>query len=87
MTITSQGYQIGTAVVNVVGEDENPQHVYLHNSEGTNSIWVGGENVTTTNGYEIEKKLTFEITIAPGDKLYAVASGAGRDLRVLIQRT
>lgn len=87
MAIINQSISVGTVVVNIVEQDDNPQEVSMHNSDGSHSIWVGSSTVTTANGFEIEKKEALQIVVAPGDQLYAIADGANRDLRVLIRKT
>jgi hypothetical protein len=87
MAIINSAFSVGTVVVNVVGQDDNPQEVSLHNASGSHSIWIGDSAVTIANGFQIEKTEGLQIVVAPGDQLYAISDGDSRDLRVLIRKT
>lgn len=69
-------------IVNALGM---AQHVCIHNHEHSNNVnvYIGGSDVTTSNGIHAQSTLTSQITIGPDDELYAVADG-NAELHVLI---
>ena len=69
-------------IVNAMGI---PQHVCIHNHEHSSSVsvYIGGSDVTTSNGIHAQSTLTSQITIGPDDELYAIADGSA-EIHVLI---
>ena len=88
MAYLAQHYAVGTAAMLVVTADENSQQVVLHNHEHSNNheIYLGPDGVTTSTGLHLIHSETIHLTVAPGDKLYAVADGSNRELHVLIRK-
>lgn len=62
------------------------QHVCIHNHEhsSNSNVYIGAEDVTVENGIHAQSTLTSQITIGPGDALYAVADTADCELHVLV---
>lgn len=87
MAYLAQHYAVGTAAVLIVPADDNPQQVVLHNHEHANNheIYLGPDGVIASTGLHLIHSETLQLTVAPGDKLYAVADGASRELHVLIR--
>lgn len=87
MAITTTNFSIGTAAVLIVPRDDNSQQVVLHNHEHQNNheIFIGNSSVTTTTGMHVPATETIQLTIAPGDELYACADGSDRELHVFIR--
>ena len=88
MPISSAHYSVGTARVQIVGPDVMAQHVCIHNHEhsSNSTVYIGGEDVTIANGIHAQATLTSQITIGPGDALWAIADTAGCELNVLVVR-
>lgn len=88
MPITTTHYSIGTAASQIVAPNAMSQHVCIHNHEHSNNsnVYVGGSDVTVGNGIHAQSTLTSQITIGPGDALYAVADTADCELHVLVVR-
>jgi hypothetical protein len=53
-----------------------PIQLHLHNNDNTDTVYLGGSSVTTSNGLRLLKQDTFEIVLAPEDKIYAIATKA-----------
>jgi hypothetical protein len=86
MPVVSARYTLSnTAATKVVTASTQPQLVQLHNASksSNNFIVVGGTNVTTTNGYHIDNAESIQITLAPGDDLWAVSDPNALSLHVL----
>lgn len=69
----------------IVNADGMAQHVCIHNHEHSNSVnvYIGGSDVTTSNGIHAQSSLTSQITIGPEDELYAIADG-NAEIHILI---
>ena len=88
MPITTAHFLVGTTRVQIVAPDSQPQHVCIHNHEHATSreIYIGGSDVTASNGIHAVATQTSQLTLQPGDSLWAVADGANRELHVLITK-
>ena len=81
MTIATSQLSIGTTRSVVVADDLFPEAVYLHSASGT--IYVGGADVTTANGYRMDNgdKLTIDNHDNP---IYAITSSGTATLYVMV---
>jgi hypothetical protein len=79
MTLVTRQTTLGTAATEIVGHDNMPHDVILHNmTKSSNSyIFYGGPGVSTTNAPHIDPGETIQFTLRPGDRLYAVSDPAG----------
>jgi hypothetical protein len=86
MPLVSERYTLSnTTAVKVVTGSTKPQKVQLHNGSksSNNFIMIGGTDVTTANGYHIDNAESIQITLGPGDDLWAVSDPNGLSLHVL----
>lgn len=86
MPITQNHYSVGTARIQIVPPDNMAQHCCIHNHEhsANSNVFIGGPDVTVGNGIHAQATLTSQITIGPGDSLYAVADTEDCELHVLV---
>ena len=85
MPIVNSQVTLGTAAVEIVGHDNMPHHVILHNMNKSNNnyIFYGGSAVSTTNSPHIDPGETIQFELGPGDRLFAVSDPAGLVVGVL----
>ena len=85
MTIVHRQVTLGTAAVEIVGHDNMPHDVILHNlTKSSNQyIYFGGSAVSTTNAPHIDPGETIQFTLGPDDRLFAVSDPAGLVVGVL----
>lgn len=86
MPIVSERHTLSdTTAVKVVAANTQPQLVQLHNGTKSSNeyIMIGASNVTTTTGYHIDNAESIQITLGPGDDLWAVSDPSGLVLHVL----
>jgi hypothetical protein len=86
MTVKTYAYNLIEGVRTlVVPQSVNVQHVCIHNHEHNQNheIYVGGPDVTLTNGMHAVATATGVIQLLPGDELYAIANQAS-NLRILV---
>jgi len=86
MPIVTKHYALTNGVKKqIVPPQGIPQHVCIHNHEHSNnvSVYIGGTDVTTSNGIHAQSTLTSQIALGPDDELWAIADGSA-ELHVLI---
>jgi hypothetical protein len=79
MTILHSQVTLGTAATEIVGHDNMPHDVILHNMTKSSNeyIYFGGSAVSTTNAPHIDPGETIQFTLGPEDRLFAVSDPAG----------
>ena len=79
MTIVTRQVTLGTAATEIVGHDNMPHDIILHNMTKSSNqfIFYGGANVSTTNSPHIDPGETISFTLGPDDRLFAVSDPAG----------
>jgi hypothetical protein len=79
MAIVTRQVTLGTAATEIVGHDNMPHDVILHNmtKSSNNYIFFGDSAVSTTNSPHIDPGETIQFTLGPEDRLYAVSDPAG----------
>jgi hypothetical protein len=86
MTVRTYGYDLLQNVRTlVVPASVGVQHVCIHNHEHNQNheIFIGGSDVTLTNGMHAVATQTGVIQLLPGDELFAIANQAS-NLRILV---
>ena len=85
MPLFNSQVTLGTAAVEIVGHDNMPHDVILHNMTKSSNeyIFYGDANVSTTNAPHIDPGQTIQFTLRPGDRLYAISDPADLVVGVL----
>ena len=85
MTLVNRQVTLGTVAVEIVGHDNMPHDVILHNMTKSSNeyIFYGGPDITTTNAPHIDPGETIQFTLRPGDRLYALSDPSGLVVGVL----
>jgi hypothetical protein len=88
MPISQTTYSIGTALTQVVSPDTNATRVTLHNLESVASrqIWIGGSGLVQGQSVHINSAAILQLTLDPGDALYAVTTSGTYSLGVIVQK-
>lgn len=81
---TSAQVEVGTEVVVIVPESDFDQTAILHNLGG-GPIYLGGPNLTTSNGYKLDNGDKLTVPVGDHEALYAVAASGTHTLAVLTQ--
>lgn len=55
----------------------NPVLVQIHNNDNTADVFIGGSNVSTTNGLKLLKAESMTITLLPANQLWAISTKEG----------
>ena len=85
MTIATAQITLGTASIMIAGPDDSAQRVTVHNNDSSQQVFLGGSDVTASNGIHLDGKEERQITLNPGEALYAVSTGA-HAISVMIQK-
>jgi hypothetical protein len=88
MPISQSAYTVGTALTEIVAPDIQPVRVTLHNLENTNNrfIYLGGSTLVAGQSIHVDASNILQITLDPGDGLYARTSSGSYSLGVMIQK-
>ncbi len=78
----STAIAVGTSRVLAVATDDIHRVIYI-NHQSTNSIYIGGDDVTTSNGFTIGKDVNIAIELPSRQSIFAIASHADQELRTL----
>jgi hypothetical protein len=87
MTVQTFGFDLVQNVRTlVVGTSNSVQHVCIHNHDHNQNkeIFIGGADVTVTNGMHAVATQTGTVQLLPGDELYAITAQTGVNLRILV---
>jgi hypothetical protein len=74
-----------TTTASVILSANSYKNVYLHNLGG-GAIYLGGSNVTTSNGYKLDNGDKLSLIIGDVEALYGVAASGTHTLAVLAQK-
>ena len=84
--ITSGQVTVGTATpVQIDGNSVQWTRLTIHNNDNTKVLFLGGANVTTTNGLQLLKEETIQIDLAPNGSLYAISAAGAHVISFLRQ--
>jgi hypothetical protein len=80
----SAAVSVTTSPTLLVEKDETNRYVYLH-VVGNATVFLGGSNVSTSNGLNTEKHTNpLEIFLPINERLYGIVETGTEDVRVLI---
>lgn len=86
MAISTGHVLVGQVPTQIDGSSPNPSRLHIHNADNTKIVYIGNETVTITDGLGLEKLDSVEITLNPGESLYAV-SETGSHLVTWLRQT
>jgi len=88
MPVTQTAISVGTTLVQVVAPDSMAQRVTLHNLEtvASRQIWIGSSTLVQGQSVHINSAVVLQLTIEPGDALFAVTTSGTYSLGVIIQK-
>jgi len=74
-----------TTTASIIVSANSYKNIYLHNLGG-GAIYLGGSNVTTSNGYKLDNGDKLSLIIGDTEALYGVAASGTHTLAVLAQK-
>lgn len=85
MTLSTQQFAVTTTRQIIVTAAPSGQRVTVHNNDSGQQVFIGGSDVTISNGLHVDGKEQKELTLNPGETLYAIAAGS-YTISVMIQK-
>lgn len=86
MPFFSDLYTLGTAASLVCPPATVAQQVTLHNHEKSSNTFIhigGSAGITTLNSIHIDNSETYQMTLPPGEAIYALGTADGYKLGVM----
>jgi hypothetical protein len=78
----SRRFTITTTRQLIIPIDGSAQEVHIHSESGT--VYVGGSDVTSSNGFKLDNNEKLTLTIHPGDEIYAITSAGTNVVMILV---
>lgn len=78
----SRHFTVTTTRQLIIPIDGSAQEVLLHSSGGT--VYVGGSDVTTDNGYKMDVGDKETFMVHPGDEIYAITNSGSTQIMMLV---
>lgn len=87
MGLFSGNTTVGTVATLIDGVAwNNPVLLHIHNNDNTDAVYIGGPDVTTSNGLKLVKEDSIEITLHQANTVYCVASKNGHVVSWIAQK-
>lgn len=87
MPLFSGNTTVGTAATLIDGVSwQNPVLLHIHNDDNTDAVYIGGANVTTSNGLQLVKEDSIEITLHQANQIYCVSTKSGHVVSWIAQK-
>lgn len=83
--ITSGRLTVGTVATLVDGTFNSNFRLIIQNMDNTDTVYLGGPDVTVANGLGLLKESTLQIELNPLEQLYAVSPKTGHTITFLKQ--
>lgn len=83
MPVTSSGVTVGTAITEVAGPSIRSKLVYLQSGTEGAATYVGGSDVSASNGIKLSESNTTVFQTNADDSLYAISDTAGAVVKVV----
>ena len=78
----SEQITVGITAVRILEADDMNRRVYFHD-DSSHPVYLGGSDVTTSNGLEVPKNTLFELFIPGHAELFAVSGNADQSVSIL----
>jgi hypothetical protein len=87
MPLFSGQTSVGTAATLIDGiAYNNPVLLHIHNNDNTDAVYIGGPDVTTSNGLKLLKQDSLEITLHQANTIYCVSTKSGHVVSWIAQK-
>lgn len=84
MTMKSEQLTVGQTAARILQTENTNRHVYFHD-DSSHPVYLGGSDVTTSNGLEIPKDSLLELYMPANEELWAVSGHADQSVSILYQ--
>lgn len=73
MRISSGTMNVGLTAVQIDGNSVQPCVLKIRNNDSTKTLYIGNSNVTIANGLPMDKLVTLEFKLPPGEAIHMVS--------------
>ena len=80
----SEQLTVGLTASRILTSVDTNRRIYFHD-DSSHPVYVGGPDVTTSNGLEVPKNTLFEMFIPAHEELFAVSANADQTVSILYQ--
>lgn len=85
MAITTGQMTVGTVATQIDGTSNSNFRLHIHNMDNTDTLFIGGEDVTTSNGLGLPKLDSLELELYPLETVWVVSPKAGHQVSYMKQ--
>lgn len=85
MAITTGQVTVGTTRVQIDGTSTSSFKLHIHNLDNTDTLFIGGADVTVSNGLGLSKQDSIELECYPLESVWVVSTKAGHIVSYLKQ--
>ena len=85
MTLSTAQISVTTSPTLLCAANAMSQRVTIHNNENSQQVFIGDSGVTTSTGVHLDGKEERQITLNPGEGLWAISANTG-SVSVMIQK-
>jgi hypothetical protein len=85
MTISSGAITVGTVPSIIDGTYNSNFRLIVHNNDNTDAVYLGGPDVSISNGLALLKQETLQLEMNPLESVYAISGKAGHTISYLKQ--
>lgn len=68
---------IGLTATAIDGVSNTESKITIHNNDNSTDIWIGGADVTVSNGLLLLKEQSYQFDLMPLEQIYAVSTKTG----------
>jgi hypothetical protein len=83
--ITTGQVTVGTVATQIDGTSVSNFKLHIHNMDNTDTLYIGGEDVTTSNGLGLVKLDSIELECYPSERVFVIATKPGHLISFLRQ--
>jgi hypothetical protein len=80
MAVTSGQLTVGQTRLAIDGVSVNPYRLRIHNMSNTQNLFLGGSDVTVSNGLELHSHESFEIIVSPNEQIFIIGTSGNHDV-------
>ena len=78
----SEDFTIAQTAVKIISSQNFTQTINIHNDHG-NKVYLGGSNVSSTNGFHLNNDTVVIVEVPADNELYAIAATGSGDIQIL----
>ena len=78
----SEDFTIAQTAVKIISSQKFTQTINIHSDHG-NKVYLGGSNVSSTNGFHLNNDTVVIVEVPADNELYAIAAPGSGDIQIL----